>query len=667
MENKDYTPEDALKIARLEQQLKAEQERTEDLLQIIRSLDSQIFKCVQDTNQDYIITFNEGKVAEKNNVPTRKVKGKRIRDIIGEELYSELREFYAQVFSGNTVKYRGFEFGNKVYSTVISPFKTEQKGKVSEVVGITQEITDQYQMESDYQRQKDILNRIIEHNPYSIQILDSKGYHLSENQAFIDLFKTTPDKNWSILKDPLILNRGHADTFDQMLRGEVVETEPFWYNAHHVDRKYPDNPVCIGSVIFPIFLSDGKLEHIVVMHENITERVKAKEELIIAKEKAEESDRLKSSFLANMSHEIRTPLNGIFGFADLLKDRGLSEDEKNEYADVIKRSGNRMLNIINDLVNISKIEAGQMELRKENTDINEKMKHLFQIFELEAKRKGLELCYKGENIKNCLIIYTDKEKLYSVSSNLLKNAIKYTSQGIVEFGYELKRKEGVIEFFVKDTGPGITSDQQHVIFQRFYQSEDKMVCTQDGAGLGLAISKAYVEMMGGEIWLKSQPGEGSVFYFTIPLDVVDEQNVVSEKQQRAGAIDKLANTTILIVDDDKISLSYYKKALSGYKGILLMAENGKEAVELCKKHENIQLVFMDLRMAVMDGYTATQYIRNFRPHLPVVALTAFALNSEQEKYGDVFDDYLTKPIRGNMLREVINRYLKGTKEYGLKQ
>ncbi len=642
---------------RLEQQLKSSQEISDDLLQIIQTLDSQIFRCIKNKNNDYVIIFNEGVVAERNNISTRKVKGKKIREIIGEELFGKLKKYYDQAFSGKTVKYRGFEFDNRVYSTVLTPFKKDEAGHVVEAVGITQDITDQHLIEQDYQRKTDILDRIIEHNPYSIQILDAEGYHMSENKAFFQLFKTRPDKKWSILKDPLILERGYSNTFDRMLKGQVVATEPFWYNAHHIDRKYPDNPICIGSVIFPIFLSDGHLEHIVVMHENITERVKAQEELIIAKEKAEESDRLKSSFLANMSHEIRTPLNGIFGFADLLKEKDVTESEKEEYAEVIKKSGNRMLNIMNDLVSISKIEAGQMELNKVDTDVNEIMKHLYQLFGIEASQEGLGFHFKGEYTEKPFIVHTDREKLYSVMSNLLKNAIKFTSEGRVEFGYVLNQGAGIIEFYVKDTGPGILPEHQHNIFKRFYQTDSKVTNARDGAGLGLAISSAYVEMMGGEIWVDSKPGAGSVFYFTIPVNKVEDQNLVTETEHTVRSRGIMTGATVLIVDDDQISRKYFKTVLADCNVSLLIANNGKEAVDICRKYENIQLIIMDLRMPVMDGHTATQYIKSFRPNLPVVALTAFALKQEKDKYGKAFDDYLTKPINADNLRKIVRKYV----------
>ncbi|MCK5820604.1 MAG: HAMP domain-containing histidine kinase, partial [Bacteroidales bacterium] len=236
--------------------------------------------------------------------------------------------------------------------------------------------------------------------------------------------------------------------------------------------------------------------------------------MTIAMEKAKESDRLKSAFLANMSHEIRTPMNGILGFAELLKEPGLSGDEIHKYVEVIESSGDRMLNTINDLIDISKIEAGQTEVEVSLVIINELSYNLYSFFKPEAEKKGLQIFRKNTLSDKEIIIKTDKEKLYAALTNLIKNSIKYTNKGSIEFGCQLKDKS--IEFFVKDTGIGIPKDLQESVFDRFIQADRHKSRSYEGAGLGLSITKAYVEMLGGEIWLESEEGKGSQFYFTIP-------------------------------------------------------------------------------------------------------------------------------------------------------
>jgi signal transduction histidine kinase len=243
-------------------------------------------------------------------------------------------------------------------------------------------------------------------------------------------------------------------------------------------------------------------------------------ELVKAKEKAEESDRLKSAFLANMSHEIRTPMNGILGFSELLKQPGLSGDQQQKYIRVIEKSGARMLNIINNIVDISRIEAGLMQVDLRDSDINEQIEYIYTFFRPEAETKKIRLSYKTALPAKEAIIRTDREKVWAILTNLVKNALKYTENGSIEFGYELAPAQDhePLRFYVKDTGIGIPANRQEAIFKRFIQADiaDKMA--RQGAGLGLSISKAYVEMLGGEIWVESEEGMGTTFYFTLPYN-----------------------------------------------------------------------------------------------------------------------------------------------------
>ncbi|MHC1780178.1 MAG: PAS domain S-box protein [Bacteroidales bacterium] len=248
----------------------------------------------------------------------------------------------------------------------------------------------------------------------------------------------------------------------------------------------------------------------------ISERILLIKDLTIAKEKAEESDRLKSAFLANMSHEIRTPMNGILGFAELLKDPGLSGEEQMDYISIIEKSGIHMLKIINDIVDISKIEAGLMKLVIQEFNLNEQIEYVYNFFKPEAEAKGLKLICINSLSSNDAILKSDREKIYAVLTNLVKNAIKYTNEGSIEFGYA--NKTDCIEFFVKDTGIGIPKGRQEAIFERFIQADIDDINVRQGAGLGLAIAKSYIEMLGGKIWVESKEGKGSVFCFTIPFN-----------------------------------------------------------------------------------------------------------------------------------------------------
>ncbi len=250
------------------------------------------------------------------------------------------------------------------------------------------------------------------------------------------------------------------------------------------------------------------------LKQEIVEHKKAKDDLKEALEKAEESDRLKSSFLANMSHEIRTPMNGILGFSELLKEPGLSGEEQQEYIKVIESSGERMLNTINNLIEISKLEVSQVSVLQSKVSLSKQFDDICRFFRPEPEKKGLQLLCR-DILPDCdNVLHTDGDKLYGILINLVKNAIKYTKEGFIEIGCQ--RKEKNIEFFVKDSGIGIPKDRQQTIFDRFVQADQTQARLFEGSGLGLSISKAYVELLGGEIWVESEDGKGSVFYFTIP-------------------------------------------------------------------------------------------------------------------------------------------------------
>jgi len=312
-------------------------------------------------------------------------------------------------------------------------------------------------------------------------------------------------------------DRIHPDDKELILRSlneHMVGKKEFWQEEHRLKTKSGKWKWVLGRGSVVKRHTSGQVLRMVGTMTDISERKKTESEMIKAKNRAEESDRLKSAFLANMSHEIRTPMNGILGFADLLKGHKLRKDKKEKYIDIIEKSGNRMLNIINDIIDISKIESGLVEVELADSNINEQMEYIHTFFKPEVEEKGIKLNYKNELLDNESIITTDREKLFAILTNLVKNAIKYTTKGTIEFGYNKKGDE--LEFYVRDTGYGIASDRIDAIFERFIQADIKDVMARQGVGLGLSITKSYIEMLGGKIWVKSEEGVGSIFYFTLP-------------------------------------------------------------------------------------------------------------------------------------------------------
>ena len=388
----------------------------------------------------------------------------------------------------------------------------------------------------------------------------------------------------------------------------------------------------------------------------LLKRKHTEEELIRAKEHAEESDRLKSAFLTNMSHEIRTPMNGILGFTELLREPNLTSDEQKDYIQTIQISGARMLNTINNIVDISKIESGLITNDIKETNINEKIEFTYKFFKPEVEIKGLQFLFKNGLPTKEAIIKTDNEKVYAILTNLVKNAIKFTYEGSIEFGYV--KKGEYLEFFVKDTGVGIPRKQHQMIFERFRQGSESHSRSYEGSGLGLSIAKSYVEMLGGEIWVKSEEGKGSTFYFTIPYNAVSEEktaieNVVSVENKDV----ELKRLKILIVEDDEISYSLLTRTLQKISYEVLHAITGVQAIEACRNNPDLDLVLMDIRMPQMDGNEATIKIREFNKDVIIIAQTAFGFSSDRQKTIEAgCNDYISKPINKNFLYELIKKH-----------
>ena len=366
---------------------------------------------------------------------------------------------------------------------------------------------------------------------------------------------------------------------------------------------------------------NGNPEKIIGSLRDITERKKVEEELIRAKDKAEESDRLKTAFLHNISHEIRTPMNAIVGFSTLLSEPDGDVQSRQSYTEVIMQSSDHLLSIITDIVDISNIEANLVKAVENDVNVNTILKSVFNKYCLQAARMNLELSFFPDLSDSDAVILTDGTKLTQILSNLVNNAFKFTAEGFIRFGYLVKND--FLEFYVTDTGIGIPEEHHSLIFDRFYQVENSKSRMFEGTGLGLAISKAYIELIGGRIWVSSEVGTGSSFFFTIPFH---KQNTKVENMTKDSVqqdYDFPERITILVAEDVDSNFKLIQFFLSKSNVNILRAKDGKEAVAKVSS-EKIDLVLMDIKMPVMDGYTATKIIRETNKNIPIIAQTAYA-------------------------------------------
>jgi PAS domain S-box-containing protein len=408
----------------------------------------------------------------------------------------------------------------------------------------------------------------------------------------------------------------------------------------------------------PYFDSDNNLLGIIGISRDITEMEETRQRLILAKEKAEESDRLKTAFLANMSHEIRTPMNAIIGFSDLLSEDDLTQEDKEDFISKIKSAGNSLMSLINDIIDIAKIEAGQLKVSESAFDINQLLSELHGTFEKlkdTSGKKGITLNLILPENSNALMVITDPVRLQQILTNLLSNALKFTEFGSIEFGYSCNKD--TLTFFVKDSGIGILRSKQKFLFQRFSQLDPSTTRKYGGTGLGLAISKNLVDLLGGTIGMESNPGKGSYFFFSIPLKPSVSKPIKNSNIDILNVNWK--GKTILIAEDIMQNFLLMEALLRRSEVRLLHALNGQVAIDLVISEPDIDLILMDIQLPIKTGYEALKEILEIRPDIPVMSYTAFALPNEREKSLTAgFVDYIPKPIKIETLIPTLNKYLQ---------
>ena len=394
---------------------------------------------------------------------------------------------------------------------------------------------------------------------------------------------------------------------------------------------------------------------------NLEDLIKIRtKDLEIALQKAEESDKLKTAFLSNVSHEIRTPMNAIIGFAELLLKPDYTDAEKNEFKDQVIFNANTLLRLIDDILDIAKIEANQITIRYENYDLNQLLEDIYMIFQKQILdyNKKITLNLNKPSHSKPFIIKTDKIRLNQVMSNLIGNAIKFTDEGSVSFGYKIIQDTNEILFHVKDSGIGISKDMQEVIFNRFRKVSFNSSKLYRGTGLGLFITKSLIDLLNGKIWVESEENKGSSFFFKIPYlpfdEKIENENII--KTKLLPEVD-FGGKSILVAEDEDSSYLFIEKSLRKTNANLIRAFNGEEAVNILKDN-NIDLILMDMQMPVMNGYRATQIVKKINKNIPVIAQTAFAMAEQKEKIFKIgCDDYLAKPLNSNELINTILKYI----------
>ena len=584
------------------------------------------------------------------------------------------RKMMQQYFEINILQ--NHEFFNKIYRIRrmndgverwmhgFGKLEFNNAGVLMKMIGTIQDITAQKQVELELQGAK---SKIEKSEKKFRELYEKSGdaILIIKNGVFIDCNFATikmlgyKSKEAFLNSHPSELSPAiQSDGESSMKKAEKMMDLALKNGTHrfewlHVKKNGKVFPV---EVLLTAISNEPKNKIIHCVWRDITNRKKAETEIIKAKEKAEESNRLKTEFLNNMSHEIRTPLNGILGFSELLSSQNLTHEKRNNFIKIIQNSGQQLLTIINDILEISELETKQVTVKEEKVVLNNVLFELFSIFDKKAYDNRTPLYLKNNHSDSESTILIDKSKLIKILSNLLDNAIKYTNEGNIEFGYNIIdfEKAKAIELYVKDTGIGIHQDKHKIIFERFSQGENEITKKTGGLGLGLSIAKENTELLGGKISLVSKKWKGATFFVTIPYKpYLNSVSNVSKNNE-----DKLL---ILIAEDEEVNYLFLEILLKEQLQLnceLIHAKNGQEAVQFFELNPAINYVLMDIKMPKMNGYEATQKIKELNPSIPVIAQTAYSTKEDKKKALNAgCDDFLSKPIKKEALQQVLTTYI----------
>lgn len=515
------------------------------------------------------------------------------------------------------------------------------------------DITDRKQAEQELKNSEIRFKTLFFESPDAIFVEDFDGNILDVNPAACKLHNMDKEE---------LISKNIMDLIPNYQKDEVAKDFPKWISGEH--KNYRGISKTADGICIPVEIHASKInysgnEALIFIVRDITLIKETEDKLREAVQKAEEADMLKSVFLANMSHEIRTPMNAIIGFSEILSDQDLTKKERNEFINYITQGSNTLMNLIEDIIDITKIEAGQIKIHIAECNVNMLMDELYAAF-LKMKNKSgkqkLELRLNKPVLEEGFNISTDPSRIRQILSNLIGNALKFTDEGFIEIGFTTTLDNKII-FYVKDTGIGIPKEKQHIIFERFAQIEDTTGREKLGTGLGLSISKKLAELLGGNLTLDSEPGRGSIFYVTLPIKREISQEPIKEKHLLPPETD-WSKKTFLIAEDSILNFTYLEALFQKTKVKILWAKDGLEAVKICKENKEIDLVLMDIKMPVMNGLEAISEIKKLRNDLPIIVQTAYAMPEDRERSLSAGgDDYLTKPINAEELFTAINKFL----------
>lgn len=560
-----------------------------------------------------------------------------------------LKRFYRSQQNIFSIEYRIKTKNNrfKWISSVGIALEHNEYNQPTKIIGFNQDISSRKKVESELRESENKFRRIFEIENDSLFLVDIKSHEILEvNNAVFDLYGYTR-------KELIKRNFYSLSTNPQRLYSYIAKRTTRINNEHALLK---NGDICPVELSLAYFIWKGKQVMLAAVRD-ISERHRFQQELVYAKEKAEESDRLKSAFLANMSHEIRTPLNAIVGFSRLLARKNYEEEKRKLFINDIQANSNQLLTIINDILDISKIESGQFILSVESVCINKVLQELYDSFSVQLKDKEISLLIDTPLPDADVMIEIDEVRLKQVISNLLHNAIKFTEKGFVRFGYYID-KETDITFFVEDTGIGISPEKHSVIFEHFRQEDDTTTRKYGGTGLGLSISRRLLQLMNGRIWLESEKGKGATFFVSVPYTKTQESSL-STTPQTTHQKSIFNGEHILVCDDVISSFVFISEMFENEDVRIIQAKSGEEAIQICNEHGAINLVLMDIQMAGLNGIDAMREIKKMQPHIPVIAQTAFAQKGDKERFlAEGFDDYLTKPLDERELHSMLKKFLK---------